>query len=62
MVVDGLVYTFGAEGQLHAVNLATGQRVWSEDTMKRFNVPKGFFGAVIKEGLYEEPSRRDVGP
>ncbi len=46
VVADGIVYTFGAEGQLHAVNLATGQRVWSEDTMKRFNVPKGFFGAA----------------
>ena len=46
VIADGIVYTFGAEGQLHAVNLATGQRVWSEDTMKRFNVPKGFFGAA----------------
>ena len=46
VVADGIVYTFGAEGQLHAVNVATGQRVWSEDTMKRFNVPKGFFGAA----------------
>ena len=46
VVADGIVYTFGAEGQLHAVNVATGQRVWSDDTMKRFNVPKGFFGAA----------------
>ena len=45
VVADGIVYTFGAEGQLHAVNAATGQRVWSEDTMRRFTVPKGFFGA-----------------
>ena len=46
VVADGLVYTFGAQGQLHAVDLAKGTRVWSEDTMKRFNVPKGFFGAA----------------
>jgi outer membrane protein assembly factor BamB len=46
VVADGIIYTFGAEGQLHAVNLTTGQRVWSEDTMKRFDVPKGFFGAA----------------
>jgi outer membrane protein assembly factor BamB len=45
VVVDGVIYTFGAEGQLHAVDLAKGTRVWSEDTMKRFGVPKGFFGA-----------------
>jgi outer membrane protein assembly factor BamB len=46
VVADGIVYTFGAQGQLHAVNLAKGTRVWSEDTMKRFNVPKGYFGAA----------------
>ena len=46
VVADGMVYTFGAEGELHAVNVATGQRVWSEDTTKRLNVQKGFFGAA----------------
>lgn len=46
VVAEGVVYTFGAEGQLHAVDLMTGKRVWSEDTMRRFNVPKGFFGAA----------------
>src|SRR5262247_3296252 len=46
VVADGVVYTFGAEGQLHAVDLAKGTRLWSEDTMKRFGVPKGFFGAA----------------
>jgi outer membrane protein assembly factor BamB len=45
VVSGGVVYTFGAQGQLHAVDLANGTRVWSEDTMKRFNVPKGYFGA-----------------
>jgi outer membrane protein assembly factor BamB len=46
VVVNGRVYTFGAEGQLHAVDLATGKRVWSVDTMGRFGVRKGFFGAA----------------
>lgn len=46
VVADGIVYTFGAQGQLHAVDLVKGTRVWSEDTMKRFNVPKGYFGAA----------------
>ncbi|HEV3215569.1 MAG TPA: PQQ-binding-like beta-propeller repeat protein [Vicinamibacterales bacterium] len=46
VVADGVVYTFGAEGQLHAIDLATGKRIWSEDTMRRFSVPKGFFGAA----------------
>ena len=46
VVADGVVYTFGAEGQLHAIDLAKGTRIWSEDTKKRFSVPKGFFGAA----------------
>jgi len=46
VVADGVVYTFGAEGQLHAVALATGTRLWSEDTMRRYKVAKGFFGAA----------------
>ncbi|MCM3878830.1 MAG: PQQ-like beta-propeller repeat protein [Vicinamibacterales bacterium] len=54
VVADGVVYTFGAEGQLHAVDLATGKKLWSEDTMRRFGVAKGFFGAagspLVEEG------------
>jgi outer membrane protein assembly factor BamB len=46
VVADGIVYTFGAEGQLHAVNLSDGKRVWSENTAAKFGVPKGFFGAA----------------
>ena len=46
VVSGGAVYTFGAEGQLHALDFAKGTRLWSEDTMKRFNVPKGYFGAA----------------
>src|SRR6266850_1426705 len=46
VVSNGVVYTFGAQGQLHAISLATGTRIWSEDTTKRFGVAKGFFGAA----------------
>jgi len=46
VVVNGRVYTFGAEGQLHAIDVATGKPVWNVDTMRRFNVRKGFFGAA----------------
>jgi outer membrane protein assembly factor BamB len=46
VVANGRVYTFGAEGMLHALDLATGKAIWSVDTMRRFNVPKGFFGAA----------------
>jgi outer membrane protein assembly factor BamB len=46
VVASDTVYTFGAEGQLHAVSLASGKRIWSEDTMRTFKVAKGFFGAA----------------
>jgi len=46
VVAGSRVYTFGAEGQLHALDLATGRQVWVVDTRTRFNVRKGFFGAA----------------
>jgi outer membrane protein assembly factor BamB len=46
VVANGRVYTFGAEGQLHAIDLETGKAIWNVDTMKRFSVRKGFFGAA----------------
>ena len=46
VVANGVVYTFGAQGQLHAIGLADGKRIWSEDTAARFGVPKGYFGAA----------------
>ncbi len=54
VVANGIVYTFGAQGQLHAVGLADGKRRWSEDTAARFRVAKGFFGAagspIVEDG------------
>jgi outer membrane protein assembly factor BamB len=46
VVASGKVYTFGAEGQLSALDLATGKRLWNVDTRTRFGVRKGFFGAA----------------
>jgi outer membrane protein assembly factor BamB len=46
VVSDGIVYTYGAEGKLHAVELATGKPLWNVDTMRQFDVAKGFFGAA----------------
>jgi glucose dehydrogenase len=46
VVAEGRVYTFGAQGQLHAVDLETGEGIWSQDTHARYEVRKGFFGAA----------------
>jgi len=46
VVSDGVVYTFGAEGELRATALDSGKTLWSHQTAKEFGVPKGFFGAA----------------
>ena len=46
VVAQGIVYTYGAEGKLHAVDLATGKPLWNVDAMRQFDVEKGFFGAA----------------
>lgn len=46
VVADGRVFTFGAQGQLHAVDLDTGAGVWRVDTRARFRFRKAFFGAA----------------
>ena len=46
VVADGRVFTFGAQGQLHVVDLETGVGIWSVDTRELFRFRKGFFGAA----------------
>ncbi|MDB6125297.1 MAG: outer rane biosis protein BamB [Pedosphaera sp.] len=43
-IVDGRVYTFGAEGMLHCLDFASGKKVWSVNAKKEFQAGKGFFG------------------
>lgn len=37
-------YTFGAEGRLVCVDLATGRLLWQRETAKDWEVPEAFFG------------------
>jgi outer membrane protein assembly factor BamB len=37
-------YTFGAEGLLTCLDLATGNLVWQVDTKTNWNIPEAFFG------------------
>ncbi len=53
--IDGSrVYTYGAQGMLHCLDLATGKKLWECDTAKQFKSAKGFFGRacspLIDEG------------
>jgi len=46
VVAGGIVYTYGAEGKLSAIDLSTGKPLWNVDAMREFDVDKGFFGAA----------------
>ena len=46
VVADGVVYTFGAEGELSAIGVERGDLRWSAHTAREFHVAKGFFGAA----------------
>ena len=46
VVAGGIVYTYGAEGKLSAIDLQTGKLLWNVDAMREFEVDKGFFGAA----------------
>ena len=65
VVADGVVYTFGAEGQLQALSLERGEPLWSEQTARQFGVPKGFFGAagspLVEGGRRDRECRRLEG-
>ncbi len=45
-ISGGVIYTFGAQGVLTALDLATGKKRWSVPTATQFGVKKGFFGAA----------------
>lgn len=38
-------YTFGPQGKLLCLDLATGRKIWEHDTHATWNVPQHFFGA-----------------
>ncbi len=66
VVADGVIYSLGAQGQLHAIELETGRGLWSEDTQQRFDVPKGFFGTggspLVEDGrVIANVGGEDVG-
>jgi outer membrane protein assembly factor BamB len=43
-IAAGRVYTFGAEGMLHCLDLGNGRKLWSVDVKKDFQAANGFFG------------------
>ena len=46
VIADGRIFTHGADGMLHGIDLATGKMLWSIDSRKVFDAPKGYFGVA----------------
>lgn len=55
LLTESLCYTYGAQGRLICLDLATGKLVWERDTAKDWKVPGHFFGAgctpILEGGL-----------
>lgn len=43
-IADGRVFTFGADGNVHALDFATGKSLWSINAAQDFTADQGFFG------------------
>ena len=43
-VAGSLVFTYGVEGKLHALDLKTGQCLWKRDILGEFQLTPNFFG------------------
>ncbi len=46
LIAAGKVYTYGAQGKLHCLDLATGQVLWARSINDEFKVPQDFFGTA----------------
>ena len=46
VIAGGRVFTHGADGWLHGLDFATGRKLWSVDTRRVFEAPKGYFGVA----------------
>jgi outer membrane protein assembly factor BamB len=45
-VANGLIYSLGAEGKLHCLDLKSGNKEWERDLAKDYPFRKGFFGVA----------------
>lgn len=44
IISGGRVYSFGAEGKLHAVDFKTGEKLWGRDLFTEYALEQAFFG------------------
>jgi hypothetical protein len=61
LIADGRVFTFGADGDLRAWDLASGRELWTRNVNKEYRVEKGFFGAATSPMLADGKLLLNVG-
>src|SRR5262249_39607605 len=61
LIAGQLVYTLGAEGKMHCLELATGKRVWDRALMEDYQAAKGFFGIATSPVLEGELLLVNIG-
>jgi outer membrane protein assembly factor BamB len=60
-IADGFIYTMGAEGTVHCVQLGSGKDVWSVATKEKFGASKGFFGMACSPLVEANQVLLDIG-
>ena len=61
VIAGGRVFTHGADGMLHGIDFATGKSLWSVDSRKVFQAPKGYFGVASSPLVHRERVMVNVG-
>ena len=61
VVVGDAAYTLGANGDLHAVELATGKKRWGRNVREEYKADKGFFGVASSPIVIDNKLLVNVG-
>lgn len=61
VIAGGRVFTHGADGWLHGLDFTTGRKLWSVDTRRVFDAPKGYFGVAASPLVDGERVMVNVG-
>lgn len=61
LVAADRVFTLGANGDLHAIELATGKKFWERNLLADYQASKGFFGVACSPVLVDGKLLVNVG-
>ncbi|MFN9457932.1 MAG: PQQ-binding-like beta-propeller repeat protein [Acidobacteriota bacterium] len=61
VIVGARVFTIGAEGKLHCLELASGKFLWKRDLLAEYKVPQDFFGVASTPLAWQDRLIINVG-